>query len=559
MDVTCNNFRITIPLLKSLLPKSQFVSIDLEFTGLGSSRPSQLDTPAQRYAVHRLEACEYPPVQFGLCLSIDDNLICFNYNLFPRAVFYPQGRNYPLIDRKFTLQSSTVNFLLKNHFIFEKCFAEGCSWLSEEQEQELREAVVKHLKDRRQKGDIWEKMDDAQRLSINRFKESVSKALQSDKTIVLVELPEGKAMTKLAFECIHRNFPLIHAKMFRAQGGLRIRLEKATDEAHLKQLSEREFECDVDDAVVQEVQFRYVWDLIRKAKRPLVVHNGFVDLVKVYGNWTGLPEELSAFKKNIVSDFGSIYDTKRMLEVLSAKDKEVRQWQGKRSLDEVCNGLEAICRKREKKATFGHFIPTSFVTDRALLSEAAVTTESGFVLEKYASRSDRERDRFGFTRYIASGDDDHLTFSHEAGYDALVTMRLFRLLTKLGSDTRNELFLTSCGGYKLLDMSKEDRNELFDEAAVVVFRSSARKMGSRHDTDMQVALKESEWDVGWVLSGGDKVFIAVLKMKEGKKRRAVDEAEMKVWAKYFGEGSRIVRYKEEVLVAEQDLKRRRMG
>lgn len=556
MDITRKNFRTTIPLLKSLLPQAQYIAIDLEFTGLGNSRPSQLDTPSQRYNTFRSEAEEFPPLQFGLCLCIDGKVTCFNYHLFPRAVYYPMGRNYPLFDKVFQMQSSTVKFLQDNGFGFDHCFEMGCSWLVEGEEQKLRQIVETDIR-RRRSGKILGSITEEETEAMEDYKTKIEKMLKQTENIAIVEMPEGGRAKGLAFSMIKRDMPLVVATTAYTQEGMRLRLEKVESSDKAREEYEKILQRDVDDIVVCETQFRYVVDAIRAAKKPLVLHNGLLDIVKMYGNFVGaLPETFEQFKELVLNDFVHIWDTKRMLQIVGRADAEVRFLEGKgRSLEEICRDLEMVCKKRGKMVHTDNYIPTSKVTDHGLLSEAFVSTDGGYVIERYASREDRTRDKFGFGSYIGEYVGDTPVRTHEAGYDSLQTMRLFLLLEQFKPSCQDELFLGSCGGYKYVNLRQAEENVYFDLDAIVI-QKGEEFLHTRHHKALAKLLEGSEFDCegSELYSGGDRVFLSVLKRKEGKRGAGLDDLINK--GKKLG--LEVWRYEPSVLEREWASKRRRM-
>ena len=62
--------------------------------------------------------------------------------------------------------------------------------------------------------------------------------------------------------------------------------------------------------------FTRVVDFLSSMKKPLIVHNGLMDLLFLYDKFYGpLPEEVDAFTAAINKVFPLIFDTKHMLNV----------------------------------------------------------------------------------------------------------------------------------------------------------------------------------------------------------------------------------------------------
>ena len=137
VDVTKNNFDEIKIEIKELLSKSSFVSIDLEFTGLFKSKLnfSWYDLPSQRYFKQKNLMKNFLMIQFGICIWKWDynkqKIIAYPYNFYT----FPQY----LSDKKsFLSQPSSLSFLRKHSFNFNKLIDGGIDFISIEQEEKER-------------------------------------------------------------------------------------------------------------------------------------------------------------------------------------------------------------------------------------------------------------------------------------------------------------------------------------------------------------------------------------------------------------------------------------
>ncbi|CAN8063971.1 unnamed protein product [Agarophyton chilense] len=250
MDVVDINFVTALSILREHLPSADFVSFDLEFTGLGEHRPCQLDTPQVRYNTARDDASAFPPIQFGLCLfrkarsltsraesdspEVEKNweTLSFNFNLFPRAVYYPPSSRYPLFDKGFKLQSSTVLFLIEHGFDFQKSFRDGVTWLREDQEREYFKLVIEDLRVRRERTCDLNKLNAEEGMLLKEWTENIEQWFADLKKqnenssdegaapkIKSFLLPSTPWMRKIICDLVRLRYPRVAAQTIPTQDG----------------------------------------------------------------------------------------------------------------------------------------------------------------------------------------------------------------------------------------------------------------------------------------------------------------------------------------------------
>lgn len=567
MDVTTANFGNALQVLKDHLPETDFVSFDLEFTGLGERRPSQLDTPQIRYSSAREDASIFPPIQFGLCLfrkvptlvareDSEDSTpehewesISFNFNLFPRAVYYPPGSRYPLFDKLFSVQASSVSFLTNYGFDFQKCCKYGLTWLRKDREKQLFEHVENDMRVRRRNRRSMNDLsaEDGMLLKewaqlIDDWLKDLEKAgnlpVQSDvePKIKSFVLPNDSRIRSLIFDFVRLNYPCIAAHAIPSQHGkkmIRLSLFDSDDKAG-KQYDEMLLR-DARDFVSREVMFRRVVDKLRKHKKPIVVHNGLMDLTKVYANFVGdLPKELTLFKKAFREEFPVVFDTKTLVDNLCAKDEDARREMRKvRGVSEMLGVLRKIVEHRKHKIVLHTFIPVSN-NERNVFGNGTelVAQRKGFattvINEKIAKR---DKNKFG--RYLV----EDQGYEHEAGYDALETGKLFAFLNALGEQIPNELSLSSCGGFSRISMySDVDEMNPWFALPVFIVKGVVKENGeigehrkergkARFNHTVKLLTKGTTYceDDSDIVTAGKDVCMVVLRVKSTKKRKREEQ------------------------------------
>ncbi|KAJ1551977.1 hypothetical protein HK096_001752, partial [Nowakowskiella sp. JEL0078] len=131
----------TIEQFRVALSTSEFIAIDTELTGLHRNTQSQndnLDSTHKRYSKYRDSARHFIPTQIGICTYRWDEENCsyvacpFNFYLYPRS-----SRKLG-IERTFVVQASSFEFLQNFGFDFEKWIKTGLSYLSKEEENQVR-------------------------------------------------------------------------------------------------------------------------------------------------------------------------------------------------------------------------------------------------------------------------------------------------------------------------------------------------------------------------------------------------------------------------------------
>lgn len=145
VHVLSDSFAAAYEEMTALLPKCEFVSFDLEMTGISfppgsvpaSERESSGDSPSGRYSKNRRVAAEFNIIQFGVCLFFkksekDYTAMPWNFFVFPGAASTATVR----------LDASTVEFHRRNGMDFQKWLVGGIPYLNREQSDRLYSSLV---------------------------------------------------------------------------------------------------------------------------------------------------------------------------------------------------------------------------------------------------------------------------------------------------------------------------------------------------------------------------------------------------------------------------------
>lgn len=530
-------------------------------------------------------------------------VIPFNFNVFPRAFYYPTNARYPTWDRIFNLQSSTVQFLLRHGFDFMKIFSNGVTWAREDVEKDIREHVTSLLTKIR--ADRSKALPKAGKKLIAKYRQFIDdwlETLDKETGIKTFPFPKDSLQRRIIFDFVKDHYPKIHADIFLTQDGQVLRLTKYADEAQVTEKAEQALAADVDAEVSKAIGFRYVVDAIREAQVPVVAHNALLDWIKIYANFVEpAPAQHVEFKGKLREAFPFVYDTRWMLHVVSERFKDLGGHARFPSIKDLTKSVQKFVKKRGSEAVQTRtFVPTSRVYRHSHhLSKGLVRdSNEGFVFSGTISDVDIERDTHGFGRYSAINSD---RYEHEAGYDALQTGELFVLLLQLlesdgnkvqldrvdvDSVVRNKIWLGSCGGYKYIDLETEDQDEpntLLEKGNAVVItgklKEDEKSNSEQAKTPTQTRLRRSLVTIlrgtafdpqksQMTIAGPETMLVPLERENDGEqnvtgKRREIS-AEI---AKHVEDviergrqlGLKVERYEDAITHVDPNIKRRRFG
>lgn len=545
------------------------------------------------------------------CVDVDNQgnrnsrwyVIPFNFNVFPRAVYYPPNARYPKWDRVFNLQSSTVSFLLKHDFNFHKICHGGVGWIREEVEQELRQHVTMIL--RKSRMETKKDASKADRKVIPKYREMINewiKKLGDGTGIKMFSLPQTGIQRRLVYDMIRESYPRMLAGNLMTQEGQQLKLTRFPDEEEATRKREEALVKEIEEEISKHVAFRYVIDAVRKARIPIVGHNALLDLAKVHANFVGsMPEELGEFKRKFREHFPFVYDTRLMLSQLDKTLNLHMKGEKHHSISGTVGFVkEALGRMGREAVEPVTFVPTGKIynhgshLDKGFMKDI----EAGFVATANLEEGEENYDFYEFGRY--SGPNREY-YEHEAGFDALETGRLFIMLLQLAQadgklsryDTlsadllgvRNKIFLSSCGGYRYIDLevySGDEHNDHFENGNAIVVSGvikegeagTAGRLGTSHYHRFRQTLTALTTGTAFdpihssLMPVGPESMLALLKRKDehesevsGKRTKGMPEQQAQDLQLLIRQGQelgvRVESYENAVLHVDPSTKRRK--
>jgi len=364
MRLTKTNFMQSVPLFYHTMRRAQYFAIDFEFTGHRKSTElinSKIDTPEDRYWKLEANIKSFFPLQIGITgIEIQDKktiLYPFNIPLWPSVSTDLENSKYGFVN------TNSFNFLSKNEFDFNNAIYDGIPYKKlNEKDLETEKLLYKNLRkitsnkpvkpteNKRyshfsniQFGVISKWLKSTENLSIDDPKNelkidiigienpqweylieninkmfpkyNISAQLKYDSAegtsfIILRRASQEKIKEiKSESSSIQNNFPDYMGAMLNL--GIKI---PDINENKLYKLSksilankyDSEVNC-IPDLLGPTRFIKYLSNL----KKPLIVHNGFLDLLLLQKEFL---KELNGnsdnFKKSIIKSFPEIYDTK---------------------------------------------------------------------------------------------------------------------------------------------------------------------------------------------------------------------------------------------------------
>jgi hypothetical protein len=309
MDVTKDNLNEAIEDLLKHLPSCDFIAIDEEMTGIDikGARNSRADTSNTRYLRMVDVASRFSVIQFGIALFTrkGSGYVSRPYNFF---VFPEPGQG----SQDVVLSAGAIEFLKKHNMNFQKWMYESCSFVNEKEENRLR---AKYFPE-----------DTDESPSKKKGKGPITLTRASD--ISFVE--ESIANLTLWMESDSKGdfaFPTCNSFLRRA---LREAVEVKNPDLILETRenfvlwamnlsAEQKVQRDEEKALEKKLKFetkcgfRRVFSLLVDAKKPVVGHNCWFDLLFMYASFQGaLPPSLGEFKSELALLFPVILDTKHI-------------------------------------------------------------------------------------------------------------------------------------------------------------------------------------------------------------------------------------------------------
>ncbi|CAM8937307.1 unnamed protein product [Rhodiola kirilowii] len=446
--VTRSNFESSLEDFTRHVKAADFVSIDLEMTGLTSApwRDSfEFDRSDIRYLKVKDSAEKFAVLQFGVCPfrwdSVKKSLVAHPYNfyIFPRQETGADG-----LAHGFMCQTSSLEFLARYQFKFNACIKEGISYLSREQE----DGAVQSLELIADNRSVGLKDEPPVRISDILFSMQMKDKFRAWRE-KLVQTKCKDVSADCSQKELNQQFETISYKMrpalvlkgftFHQLRLIQLVLKKhfddlayvfvSTSPQHLVVYTESQNDKDLplkelkDDSLSESKKkitsgggFRHVIDLLSSEQKLIVGHNCFLDFAHIYSKFIGpLPSTAEEFVSRVHNCFPYVIDTKVLLNA-----DGYLQYLMKKSSTSLSKAFAIFCAQ-----------------DAAEL--------------KYFSSSNKSRVKVEVQVDEMSSSSWNSGAKHEAGYDAFMTGCIFaQACSHLGFDFTTHSSSTSMTHSKYL-------------------------------------------------------------------------------------------------------------
>ncbi|RVE48606.1 hypothetical protein evm_006795 [Chilo suppressalis] len=341
MEITKKNFAEEIDNITKDLERSCFIGFDAEFTAILSGENFQhslFDTNEDRYNKIKTEVSKMLMTQIGLTMfqydrDIDTYVaVGYTFHLCPQV--------FGEIDQSFIFQASTLKFLCKHNFDFNKFTYEGLPYLSKEEDA----LIQQHLKNNKLIENLSRTMEMDEEKQLQTYCSEVSKWLAtSDEGTMYIDV-KSPVLRYLVHNEVRSRFPdVLTTDSLGNSNKVLIYRDKNVEGANSAPNNVLE-----ENLMNNLLGFSQIIYLLETYKKPIVGHNLFLDTVLLHNQFIGsLPEKYSTFKKNINKMFPNIYDTKFISHEMSKKLSFDEVWKSNALQDLYEFFAEGKCKKLE--------------------------------------------------------------------------------------------------------------------------------------------------------------------------------------------------------------------
>ncbi|OWF52139.1 poly(A)-specific ribonuclease PNLDC1-like [Mizuhopecten yessoensis] len=320
VEVLKSTFEDYLPLIERSIKSADFIAIDTEFTGLVKSakeRTNLFDTSEERYQKLKKSMSQFTISQLGISTfkRQDKNsysATTFNFYLYPSS-FGP-------VDVRFLVQASSLQFLCKYDFDFNKFVYEGIPYLNKPQQKamknHLHSKALFQAKDR--SNDIDERVLQALCFQVAEWLVKTEDDQQAILEVTDEEVPELRFVKSFIVRTeLRQRFKNVWINVI--EGEQRIIQISKRDEKDINSDTTKE---DMDKLYESLKGFSRVFKML-KGGVPIIGHNMFLDLLLIYDKFhKPLPDTFEAFKTEIQAILPVIFDTKHICN--SARNEHFR-------------------------------------------------------------------------------------------------------------------------------------------------------------------------------------------------------------------------------------------
>ncbi|KAG0295944.1 hypothetical protein BGZ98_001170 [Dissophora globulifera] len=309
MEILRDNFGKELHYIKEAIDECEFIAIDAEFSGL-HTEPSKRNigtTLEEAYEDLRRSASQFLTVQIGISTFTFDprngSYLAkpFNFFIFPTTFtgYSPQGRC-------FLTEASSLDFLAKNNFDFNKWVYRGVHYMTKAEEEQFRNQRKKQLN------------NDFDVIGVDPVHQSW---LTENINLIAEWKSNPNALNFININTTNGYQKRLIFQEVRKKWGTELNAQSKGGHiniTHGTKMSDRDLEQQKkqqQETIQREVEnargFRSVIDMLSACGKPIVGHNIVVDLAYILAQFVGpLPQTMEGYKRMIHQTFPIVIDTK---------------------------------------------------------------------------------------------------------------------------------------------------------------------------------------------------------------------------------------------------------
>ncbi|KAI8597066.1 ribonuclease H-like domain-containing protein [Dissophora ornata] len=400
MEILKADFEASLPLLQKAITECDFVAMDTEMTGLASPAniPKFQDSLSTRYSKVSVSAANFLVIQLGICtFTWSDDIGGYEARPFNFPCFPSSADEAKAGERFFKCQSTSLEFLLNNGFDFNKWIRHGIPYLTRPEEEAYimrkTEKTALHAAVSTTSSNI--PIDDRNREFVETTIAKIKEWLQSPEEPLTVSAPNS-FFRRLVYQVVRTDFNDELHVAANAQART-MTIQQYTDEIRYQQEQAKL-------AKPPMLNLRRVLDMISDARKPLIGHNCFLDLMQISQQFLwDLPLELDDWKRALMLEWDTIIDTKHL-----AGHPLISPLLPTTALETVSESVQ--------KAPFATVGPKIVMAENfnRYLADASVPVAANVAPQESVTKGEETKDD---PKY------------HEAGYDAYITGQAFLRFT----------------------------------------------------------------------------------------------------------------------------------
>lgn len=311
VKVNSLNFVESLPGLAACLERAEFVSFDLEMTGImGTERNPKDDGVEERYQRMSPTATKYSIIQVGLCF-FERSVTGEGYVASPYSFFV-----FPEWGPDLIMSPGSITFLKKNGMDFNEWINHGLSFVNSNGATKMREqraeraaaatAATAGGSTNQEPPSTLMPNRPAEIEQMNALKASIAQWAADPNSAAEFVVP---AMNPFLRRCVYAHVEAVHPELKTRKDDAKpneIVILKVTEEQRVALTLEEEA------MFKRKLGFRVVFEMLQAAGKPIVGHNCFFDLLFLFRWFEGpLPSSFSAFRGRFAELFpAGVYDTK---------------------------------------------------------------------------------------------------------------------------------------------------------------------------------------------------------------------------------------------------------